>query len=112
MKHREITRCAKCGHGVLHNGIPLFFRVAIEHFGVDLNAVRRAAGLEMMLGSAALAQVMGPDEDIATRIGEGSKAVLCHDCALDPNLSIGHLWEILTEREEAAARQSESTADG
>lgn len=59
---REVAMCAVCGKPFGHTGLPLFWRVTIERFGVDLNAIRRQDGLAMMMGSSALAQVMGADE--------------------------------------------------
>lgn len=63
LKAREITKTVT-GEGVAAQG-SIFYRVTIEQCGLDRTAIRRQAGLEMMLGSPALAAAMGPDEDIA-----------------------------------------------
>jgi hypothetical protein len=60
---REAATCIICGKPFGHTGLPLFWRVTIQRFGVDMGAVKRQTGLTMMLGgNALLASVMGPDE--------------------------------------------------
>lgn len=85
MKLSEIKKCAKCGKGVMHAGLPLFWRVTIERFGIDKAAVDRRAGLETFFGGgragAALAGVMGTDEDIAKPVMDKVELILCEDCA-------------------------------
>lgn len=82
MKAGDIQKCALCGRGVMHNGVPLFWRVTCQRMGIDVAAVQRAAGLEMMLGGhVALARIMGPNEDIATPIGDERTIVVCESCA-------------------------------
>jgi hypothetical protein len=84
---RECAECAKCHKKIGETGLPLFWRVTIERFGVDLNAVRRQDGLTAMLsGHAGLAAVMGPDEDIAVRLMDPVKATICESCAMSPVL--------------------------
>jgi hypothetical protein len=66
-KQKDIQPCAICSKGLMHSGMPLFYRLRIERFGLDGKAVSRQAGLEHLLGgSALLANVMGPDENMAT----------------------------------------------
>jgi hypothetical protein len=89
MKARDIKPCAICGKGVMHSGVPLFYRVKVESMGVDIAAVKRHSGLEQVFGGgqagAVLADVMGPDPDIAKPIIEDQPAVLvCQTCALEP----------------------------
>lgn len=81
MKAADMQKCAICGRGVLHAGLPLFWRVSLQRMGVDMAAVRQTAGLEMMLGSVPLARALGPDPDIASPIGEGRTIVVCERCA-------------------------------
>lgn len=52
------------GKGVAADG-PVFYRVTIETCGLDLRAIQRQAGLELMVGNAALAAALSPDEHIA-----------------------------------------------
>jgi hypothetical protein len=44
---------------------PVFYRVTIETCAIDACAVQRQVGLEMVIGNAAIAHAMGPDEDLA-----------------------------------------------
>ncbi len=81
IKQRELAPCGICGKGVAHGNYPLFWRVRVERFGLDQSAVMRQHGLELMLGSPVLAQVMGPDPDIGKQLGQGS-ALLCEECVL------------------------------
>jgi len=81
MKRHEIKKCVICGKGVMHNGQILFYKIEISRMAVDLGAVQRLQGLEMMLNPA-LASVMGPDEDIAMPIGGPDKALICDACAM------------------------------
>jgi hypothetical protein len=84
MKAADLRQCALCKQGVMHAGVPLFWRVSLQRMGVDMAAVRREAGLEMMLGGhVALARIMGPNEDIAAPIGESVEIVVCETCAAE-----------------------------
>lgn len=65
LKAWEITKTIT-GNSVVAQG-PIFYRVTVEQFVLDARAIERQAGLAMMLGSAVVAAVMGPDEDIAKR---------------------------------------------
>lgn len=84
MKQTDIKPCAGCGKGVMHTGLPLFWRVTIARYGIDVTAVQRQAGLEMMLGSAALAHVMGPNETLAKPVMDDVILIFCEDCAMKP----------------------------
>lgn len=84
MKQIDFSPCCRCGRGVMHAGMPLFFRITIERMGIDARAVQRQAGLEMMLGGhAAIAHAMGPNDDIGLPIGDAGKGLICHGCAMD-----------------------------
>lgn len=81
---RDAANCAFCRKPFGASGLPLFYRVRIRRFGLDVGAVRRQAGLEMMLGGAvALAQVMGQDEEMAKPLGDGIEFTVCEPCSLD-----------------------------
>ncbi len=67
----------------MHSGIPIFFRVRIERMAVNMGAVQRQHGLEQMLGGhATLANVMGPNEDLAVKLGDPVNAIVCMDCSI------------------------------
>lgn len=82
MKQSEIQPCKLCGKGVCQDNMPIFYKVRIAWMGLDVEAVKRQSGLEMMLGGAApLAAVMGPNEDIAKQIST-SDMLVCQECML------------------------------
>lgn len=86
MKERELrhhAQCDSCGKKILSKGIPLFYVVTVERYAVDMKALQRQAGVEMMLNNnVPLAQVMGPNEDLAERISGPVKLTICEgDCA-------------------------------
>ena len=86
---RESAQCAVCHKAIGHTGLPLFWRVTIERFGVNLNAVRRQDGLAMMLGSQALASVMGANEEMTVSMMEPVKVSVCESCAMgDINIAV------------------------
>jgi hypothetical protein len=98
MKKNELKKCAECGKGMMHSGNPIFYRVAVERMCVNLPAVERHHGLELMLGrNAALASVMGPDEDIAVPLGARISVLVCQDCSI--KLSVAHLAELPEDSE-------------
>jgi len=77
----------------MHSGDFLFYRVTIKRFAVDMRKVKRQAGLEMMLGSHILANVMGPDEDLAVPIGDPATGIICQSCAF-----VSHVLPYIHER--------------
>lgn len=84
MKAAEIKPCAICRKGVMHSGVPLFYRVELQVMGINRRAVEQTAGLEQMLGSVGLARVMGPDPDIAEPIHpEPVVALVCQPCSME-----------------------------
>lgn len=87
MNRTDFKPCAKCGKGVMHTGLPLFYRVRIERMGIDLNAVRTQHGLELMLGSPAIADVFSPHNAIANPIPDSLVEVLiCETCSMEDTM--------------------------
>lgn len=80
MKLEDFKKCAICGKGVLHNRIPLFYRVKIQRFGIDMRAVKEQSVLEMMIGGP-LAQVMGPNRDFTDPITKEIEVFICESCS-------------------------------
>lgn len=66
LKQREITSTIT-GRGIASDG-PVFYRITLEQFVLDAQAIQQAVGLEMMLGSPALAAAFGMDRDVAKRV--------------------------------------------
>lgn len=90
---REIAKCVMCGKGVGHTGLPLFWRIRIERYGLNMDAIQRQQGLTMSLGGhAVLAAVMGPQEDMAKKI-LSKEITLCEECATEKQTVIAVLAE-------------------
>lgn len=90
---RESAECGMCRRGFGHAGGALFYRVRIETWAVNAQAIHRQQGLTMVLGgNALLARHMGPDEDMAERVGEPSCLTVCVQCLLK-STSVAHLQE-------------------
>lgn len=101
MKQTDFTPCVRCHKGVMHTGLSFFYRIKIEHMGIDAQAVQRQAGLEMMMGGhAQLANVMGANEDMGLPIGDASTGLLCHKCATDLKLSFAEIVESMNAKTE------------
>lgn len=106
LKQREIRPCDACGKRLAaggHGGRPSmqFFRLKAENHLLNGPAISRQAGLEQMLGSAAIAAVMGPDEDLSGVACE-SDLLVCQDCSMRHSLAM--LLEMAAEREEDASQ--------
>ena len=90
---RQVAKCQLCGKPFGHTRLPLFWRVRIQRWGVDLGAVSRQTGLTMALGGyAALASVMGPDEDMAEKLSE-TEITVCEKCAVERSLPVAAIAE-------------------
>jgi hypothetical protein len=90
---RKYARCSLCGLKIGHTHLPLFYRVTVERFGINMNAVRRQAGLEQMLGNVAIAQVMGLGEEMTKPLMDKITLSICEDCSLKPTF-VAHLAEL------------------
>jgi hypothetical protein len=87
IKQCEIRPCVVCSKGVAHAGHPLFYRITIEQCGLDRGAIQRQTGLEVMLGDhALLANVMGPNEDMAKILSKKDNLWICIRCTESPHL--------------------------
>ena len=79
---RDVAKCRMCGKAIGHTGLPLFWRVRIQRYGLKIGALQRQQGLTMMLGGhAGLAQIMGANEDMADKILD-VEITLCENCAM------------------------------
>lgn len=97
LKQTDLTPCGLCGKGVIHTGNPMFYRVSVQSFFTDVRAVQRQHGLEMSMGGAApLAQIMGPNEDMAVPVHEPTTALICMECALTASNPVAMLLERIT----------------
>lgn len=85
MKETELRSraiCSCCKKKIGSSGLPSFWTVTVNRYGIDMGAIRRSTGLAMMLGSAQLAQIMGKDEDMAEKMMETEELTLCEFCSM------------------------------
>lgn len=98
MKRAELLKhatCNLCGKPVGHTGIPLFWKVTVERFGVDLRAVQRQDALGTFVGSQILGAVMGPDEDLAKpMMDKPAIATVCEACGTGKQTMVAILAEV------------------
>lgn len=83
MKEQELRThavCSLCEDKIMAAGLPLFWTVTVARYGIKAKAVERQQGLAMLLGSAALAQVMGPDEDMTVPMMDPVTLTVCENC--------------------------------
>jgi hypothetical protein len=103
MKEKELrqhAKCSLCRKPIMHAGLPLFYRVTVERFGIDMRAAQRQQGLGMML-SPSLAMVMGPDEDMAMPMMEPVTITVCEHCSTEMAPCIAALPEYSTPDEDS-----------
>lgn len=97
LKYKELAGfgpCPLCRKPLLDpdKNSATFYVISVSRAMHDQHAIRRAIGLELQLGSPAIAQAMGPDEDLA-KIFDGPKKVVVHEgCAG----GVIHLLELMT----------------
>lgn len=102
MHARDFKPCALCHKGVMHTGVPLFYRVRIETMGVDHGNVQRADAMERYMGGHVVLARVFEDPEIATAVVPETTALICQACALKP-----HPFAMLAER--AADKPEEKT---
>lgn len=87
MKERELREhavCTLCGERIGHTGLPMFWTVKITRWGLDHGALERQTGREMAMGGhVLLAQLMGPNEDMAKPIMDEVEITVCETCATE-----------------------------
>jgi hypothetical protein len=82
---RKHTKCSRCGKGIGHTGLPFFWTMTVERYGLDFEAMKRQDGLAAYLGGyAGLAKALGPNEDMAEKIMDTVTLTLCEKCAMEP----------------------------
>jgi len=93
MRAEDFKPCALCGKGMMHAGLPLFYRVRIERMGISLPDVQRAHGMEQFMGGhVAIARVFC-DPDIAEPIVKAATALVCETCATAGDGVVARLME-------------------
>jgi hypothetical protein len=90
---RERSTCVCCDKKLGQTGSPLFYKVSIERHMVNLGAVQRQSGLALSMGSAMLAQVMGPDENMTAVLDDVVTVTVCQMCACEPHWPLAAIVE-------------------
>lgn len=81
MKRESLTKCIGCDRGVFHSGGLIFFNLLVSRLVANVGAIERQHALETLTGSPAIAQAIGPHEDLASEIGLSTFNV-CQECAV------------------------------
>ena len=94
LKHQDFKKCVLCNQGMAGGGRNLtFYRVQIEHHVLDPRAIQRAHGMELMVGSPALANIMGADEALSKVLGDDVDVLVCQTCFLDGRAELAQVME-------------------
>jgi len=92
---RQHATCSLCSKPIGHTGLPMFWVVTVQRHGLNCDALMRQQGLTMQLGgNAALAGVMGPNEDMTTPLMDPAKVTVCETCAVERSLPVAFLGAI------------------
>ncbi len=83
---RKHAKCSICKNLIGHTGLPIFWTIKIEHFGIDMKAVKRQDGLAALLENPYLAHVMGPNEEMTQSLIEPVELTICEKCALEQHM--------------------------
>jgi len=103
---RENINCGLCNQPFAAAGLPIFHRVTIETYCLDVNAIKRQDGLAAIVGSSVIASVMGPNEDLAKELHEPLKITVCSTCSIEERHCIAQLSEIANRETEEEANES------
>lgn len=93
---RKLATCGGCGRKLGEARALFFWKITVDRYAMDHQAMMRQNGLGMMLGHGGLAEVMGPDEDMAKQIGKPVVFSVCQDCFIKP-MNLAAKEEILSE---------------
>lgn len=97
---RAAAQCGRCSRKFGEAGLPMFWRLTIERHGVMLDAMERARALEVLVGSPAIAAVMGPDEELTATLLPPVTITVCEKCAVEPTC-VAELGEAASRLREA-----------
>ena len=81
LRPEEIRTCNGCNGPIA----PICYRITVETHGFDTQACKQLIGMQMMLGSRALANVMSPVSE-ATKVLNEQSLILCLECATHTNV--------------------------
>ena len=101
LKRADIEPCCVCGEGILKDSMT-FYRVSVQQFFAHHQNIRRAHGMEALMGSPTLAALMGPNEDLAVALSQPQAGLLCLRCSTER--SFGSVLVSLQERDNDGER--------
>lgn len=79
---RALGACACCGKKIAQFSLPLFWKVEAERHMLDTNAAQRRIGLDLMVGSPALARAFSADEPLTQPLQKSAARLICDGCFL------------------------------
>lgn len=82
----------------MHGGRVTTTRVRVTRLAADLEAIRRQHGLEMLVGSPAVAFHLGQQEELLKPLGPEETFLVCDGCAMA--MTLAEVW-MLEERRAA-----------
>jgi hypothetical protein len=107
MKQRDIKKCGICDKGMMHSAIT-FYTLRVQYMAIDVGAVQRQDALETLCGgSPAIAQALGPNEDLAVPLGDPDDVWICLDCSISHGLAQLHEAIQNAKQRKADARATE-----
>lgn len=110
MKVGDFRPCARCGKGMMHTGLPLFYRVTIQRMAIDMREVHRADGMEKFFaGHVGIARVFH-DPDIGIPFAESVTVLVCETCANQPPTLLALLLEQAAKQAEQRAAKAKAEA--
>ena len=98
---RLVEALAGCSHVRVRGGELVDVLLAVPD-GVAGALIDVLAGLEMLVGSVAIAQALGPDEDLARSVRGPVEITVCHTCSLEEEPL--RLYELVERAEEERDR--------
>ena len=112
MKRNELRSCDCCKDTINNGGQIMFYKIKVTTMGLDPKAINQQAGLEQYFGggpqAAALADVMGPDPDIAKEIHEGTELLICFNCLVaNPERDMTKLLRLIEQRNNEIEEQKQ-----
>lgn len=96
----KYATCCLCSKKIGASGLPLFWRVTVERFGIDMRLVKRFDGMVAMLGGAAhIARVMCDVEDVTEPLMEKVTLSICEPCGTSSTMvaQLAELRDVLAK---------------
>lgn len=90
IRSKDVTKCAYCDKGMMHDHNIMFSRVTVERFVIDTRGVQTRHGEELMMGGgqigAMFAGLMGSDPVIGKQMGDPTQVLVCDTCLISPKV--------------------------